>query len=334
MRIALTLLIGSLCLPLLAQDKPVDAFEQNRLLGRGVNIIGYDPLWRSRERARFQEKHFRLLKEAGFNSVRINLHPFQYMDPTNGWALHRDWLNTMDWAVDKATAHGLQVILDCHEYNRMGEEPEKHKDQFLAFWKQLSEHCQKAPGSVVFEILNEPNKKLTPELWNEYLGEAVVVIRQSNPTRNVIAGPAFWNSVDHLKELRLPADDRHLIVTIHYYKPMEFTHQGASWTGQRDKTGIAWGSDADRKAVEEDFARVAEWSKGNERPIFLGEFGAYDKGAMEFRVRYTDFVARTAERLGFSWAYWQFDNDFILWDMKADQWVKPILGALIPQKQR
>lgn len=310
----------------------MDAFAQNRLLGRGVNIIGYDPLWRSRDRARFQEKHFRLLKEAGFDSVRINLYPFQHMDSTNGWALRSDWLSTLDWAVDKATAQGLQVILDCHEYNRMGEQPEQHKAQFLAFWKQLSEHCQNAPGSVVFEILNEPNKKLTPQLWNQYLAEALAVIRQTNATRNVIVGPAFWNSVDHLKELRLPADDRHLIVTVHYYKPMEFTHQGASWTGQRDKTGIAWGSDADRKAVEEDFTRVAAWSKDNDRPIFLGEFGAYDKAAMEYRVRYTDFVARTAERLGFSWAYWQFDNDFILWDMKANQWVEPILGALIPKK--
>ena len=35
----------------LAQSKAVDAFEQNKNLGRGVNIIGYDPLWRSKEQA-------------------------------------------------------------------------------------------------------------------------------------------------------------------------------------------------------------------------------------------------------------------------------------------
>ena len=333
MRIALTLLAGSFCFQVLAQPQPVDAFEQNRHLGRGVNIIGYDPLWRSRDQARFQAKHFRLLKEAGFQSVRVNLHAFEHMDEANGWSLPARWWETLDWAVDAATAQGLQVILDFHEYNRMGGDPENHKAQFLAFWRQLSEHCQKAPGSVVFEVLNEPNKKLTPELWNQYLSEALAVIREKNPTRTIIIGPAFWNSVDHLKELQLPADDRHLIVTIHYYKPMEFTHQGASWTGQRDKSGVTWGSEAERKAVQEDFARVAAWSKENNRPIFLGEFGAYDKGPMESRVRYTDFVARTAEGMGFSWAYWQFDNDFILWDMKADKWVEPILRALIPQKQ-
>lgn len=316
-----------------AQTQPLDAFEQNRRLGRGVNVLGYDPIWRSRDQARFQEKHFRLLKEAGFQSVRVNLHPFRHMDRTNGWALRPTWWQALDWAVAKATEHGLQVILDCHEFTSLGEDPEAHKDSFLAFWKQLAAHYRNAPDSVVFEILNEPNKKLTPQLWNQYLLEALAIIRQTNPTRTVVVGPAFWNSVDHLGELELPDADRHLIVTVHYYKPMSFTHQGASWTDLKDKSGVAWGTDAERKAVQDDFAKVSAWAKQHKRPILLGEFGAYDKGPQDSRIRYTDFVCRAAEAAGWSWAYWQFDSDFILWDMKRDTWVEPILHALIPPKK-
>jgi endoglucanase len=332
MRARLLLLFLGIGLQATAQPQPVDAFEQNRRLGHGINIIGYDPLWRSRDQARFREKHFRLLKEAGFQSVRVNLHAFARMEQTNNWALRSEWFNTMDWAVSNATVQGLQVILDLHEYNRMGDDPERYKAQFLAFWKQLGTHCKDAPNSVLFEILNEPNKKLTPALWNDYLGEALTVIRQTNPKRNVVIGPAFWNSVDHLQELQLPTDDRHLIVTVHYYKPMSFTHQGAAWTNQKDKTGIGWGDETERKAVQDDFDRVSSWAKEHDRPIFLGEFGAYDKAPMESRVRYTNFVARTAEAAGWSWAYWQFDSDFLLWDMKADHWIEPIFHALIPTK--
>jgi endoglucanase len=330
MKSLLILLVALVALPSLAQTKPLDAFDANKQLGRGVNIIGYDPIWRSQDQARFQEKHFRLLKEAGFQSVRINLHAFRHMDRTNNWALRPAWLETLDWAVAKATAQGLQVILDFHEFNSMGDNPDARREQFLSFWKQLSAHCQKSPESVAFEILNEPNKQLTPVLWNQYLKEALAIIRESNPTRTVIVGPAFWNSVDHLNEFELPANDRHLIVTVHYYKPMSFTHQGASWTNQKDQSGIAWGSDAERKAVRDDFAKVDAWAKEHNRPILLGEFGAYDKAPMESRARYTDFVCRTAENFGWSWAYWQFDCDFILWDMKRDAWVEPILRALIP----
>ena len=309
-----------------------DAFEQNRRVGRGVNMIGYDPIWRSRDQARLQEKHFRLLKEGGFTSVRLNLHPFRHMDRTKGWVLDDAWLATLDWAVQHSVAQGLTVILDFHEFNAMGEDPEGNKEKFLAFWRQVAAHWQSASDQVLFEILNEPCKKLTPALWNEYLREALAIIREENPTRTVIVGPAFWNSIDHLRELALPDTDRNLIVTVHYYKPMEFTHQGASWAGQQDKSGVQWGAAAEREAVRNDFAKVAAWAKEHDRPVFLGEFGAYDKGPMESRVRYTDAVARTAESFGWSWAYWQFDSDFILWDMKRDAWVEPILHALIPNK--
>ena len=258
-----------------AQPKPVDAVEQNRRLGRGVNIIGYDPLWRSRDQARFQEKHFRLLKEAGFNSVRINLHPFRAMGRDKNWALSTEWLQTLDWAVEKATAQGLMVILDLHEFNTMGEAPEANKDKFLAFWREISARFKDAPESVVFEILNEPNKKLTPALWNQYLAEALGIIRETNPSRTVIVGPAFWNGIDHLKDMELPGADRNLIVTVHYYKPMEFTHQGAGWSAHKEKSGIRWtGSEVELKAMKADFDKVVAWAKENNRPIFVGEFGA------------------------------------------------------------
>lgn len=313
----------------LAQPNTVDAFEQNKKIGRGVNILGYDPIWRSRDQARFQEKHFRLLKEAGFNSVRINLHPFPHMIATNHWALRDAWLGVLDWAVEQA--QGLVAILDLHEYNAIGQNPEGNKDKFLAFWRQISARFQNAPSSVIFEMLNEPSRKLTPALWNTWLREALAVIRETNPTRTVIIGPADWNSVDHLNALELPAPDRHLIVTVHYYRPMEFTHQGAAWTNQRDKLGVDWrGSPEELAAINRDFDKVAAWAREHNRPIFLGEFGAYDKAPMDARVRYIRSVARAAEQRGWSWAYWQFDSDFILWDMKADAWIEPILRALIP----
>ncbi|HKI68025.1 MAG TPA: glycoside hydrolase family 5 protein [Verrucomicrobiae bacterium] len=314
-----------------AESKTPDAFAQNRRLGRGVNILGYDPIWRDRSRARFKEKYFRLLKDAGFKSVRINLQAFRYMNPTNGWTLKKSWWEVLDWAMKGAREQGLAVILDLHDFNTMGADPEANREKFLAFWRQISARYQNAPDSVYFEVLNEPCHKLTPALWNDYFREALAIIRQKNPTRAVIVGPAFWNSIDHLDELELPENDRHLIVTVHYYKPMAFTHQGASWTGQQDKLGVDWaGTPAELARINDDFAKAEAWAKEHNRPIFLGEFGAYDKAPMAARVRYIGSVARDAERHGWSWAYWQFDSDFILYDVKRDAWVEPILHALIP----
>lgn len=308
-----------------------DVFEQNRRLGRGVNIIGYDPLWRSRDQGRFQEKHFKLLKEAGFQSVRVNLQPFRHMDGARQWALRDDWLATLDWVVEQATRQQLMVILDCHEFTTLGDDVEGNKAKFFSFWRQLASHCRNAPDNVVFEILNEPCKQVTPPLWNQFLKEALAIIRESNPSRPVIIGPASWNAIDFLPQLELPKEDRNLIVTVHYYKPMEFTHQGAPWSNHKDLSGVEWrGTDAELQAIRKDFDKAAAWAKAENRPVFLGEFGAYDRAPLESRVRYTDAVARLAESLGWSWAYWQFDSDFILWDMQRDAWFEPILHALIP----
>ncbi|NLF74032.1 MAG: cellulase family glycosylhydrolase [Candidatus Anammoximicrobium sp.] len=39
------------------------------------------------------------------------------------------------------------------------------------------------PSDVLFEILNEPNKRRTSEMWNHGLREALAIIRQANPSQ-------------------------------------------------------------------------------------------------------------------------------------------------------
>lgn len=56
--------------------------------------------------------------------------------------------------------------------------------------------------------------------------------------------------------------------------------------------------------------------------------GAYDKADMCSRVLYTNAAAREAERLGWSWGYWQFDSDFIVYNIDQDSWMELILNAL------
>lgn len=311
---------------------PIDPLDQIKTMSRGVNIIGYDPLWRNFEKARFQERHFQRIREAGFQTVRVNLQAFSHMDADN--RLDPVWFKTLDWVVKNALANSLTVILDEHDYNVCGKDAAACKPRLAAFWEQVAGHYKDAPNGVLFEILNEPNSQVTTELWNAYVRDVLAIIRKTNPTRNVVIGPASWNNIRYLDKLELPDADRNIIVTVHYYLPMSFTHQGASWSkSTANLSGITWGSDAEKRKVEDDFAGVQQWSKDHKRPILLGEFGSYDRGGadMDSRVRYTSHVARTAESLGWAWTYWQFDSDFIVYDMAKDDWVQPILRALIPK---
>jgi endoglucanase len=95
---------------------------------------------------------------------------------------------------------------------------------------------------------------------------------------------------------------------------------------------MKWGSDAEKRLVAKDFDLAAKWGKENDRPIFLGEFGAYKKADMESRVRWTKCVADTAVERGFSISYWDFCANFALYEMDTKTWHKELLDAVIPPK--
>lgn len=306
------------------------AFSQNEKLGRGVNIIGYDPIWNDFSKGRMQAKHFKLIKEAGFSNVRIKISPFRFSTDSL-YTIESKFFITLDWAVKQALKNNLMPIVDFHEHGAMQEDPMGTKPMFLAMWKQIAEHCKKYPNEVLFEIANEPNMK--PEMWNELHSEAYKIIRQSNPDRTLIIGTINGNQIKFLKDLELPENDRNIIVAIHYYSPLQFTHQGAPWSkNNKDLSGITWtNTEAEESAVKTDFDMAQAWSKAHNRPLTLGEFGAYEKADMDSRVRWTNYITRQAEARGWSWSYWQFDSDFIVYDIDKDDWFTPIKNALIPE---
>jgi endoglucanase len=305
------------------------AHETARKMGRGVNILGYDGIWDGGVDAPFKDDYFRRIHDAGFRHVRINLHAFKYMDVTNG--IQPLVLDRLDWVIGQAVRNDLIPVVDEHDFSECQRLPESCGVKLIAFWKQLSARYAGKFPALVFEILNEPGGRMTSAWWNFLAGTILNDIRARNPTRTVIVAAINSDDAEEVKTLELPANDPNIIVTVHYYKPMAFTHQGAEWSRQfANATGVDWGSAEDRRRVTRDFDVIAAWAADAGYPIYLGEFGVYDRADMGARARYLSFVAREAERRGWTWAYWQFDHDFALFDSAREQWIRPVLDALIP----
>jgi endoglucanase len=309
---------------------PIDASTQVVEMGRGVNVLGYDPLWDDSSRARFKPEMFAEIHRAGFTNVRVVLQAFSHMDGDG--KLPASWLATLDTMVKSALDAGLTVILDEHDFTFCSKDAAACARNLNAFWSQIAPRYKNAPNRLMFEILNEPYGALTPELWNKQLVETLGIIRASNPARNIVIGPGEWNAMERLPDLKLPDDDAHIVVTFHYYHPMTFTHQGASWAGDylMSLSGVHWGNQAEYEVIQREFDRVKAWSDANKRPIFMGEFGAYEKAPLADRALWTNAVARAAESHGFAWAYWYFDGGFTVYDIDHGKWVEPILNALVP----
>lgn len=328
--------VGTFCVglwlvaSLLSSAEAQDAFAQNRLLARTINFG--NALEAPSEGAwglYLSENDFEVVKEAGFSAIRLPINWAAHADLAPPYRIEEPFFERIDWALENALSRNVALILDMHNFEALMLDPASQKERFLALWRQIAEHYREAPSQVMFELLNEPHGAMN-EVWNDYLTEALRVVRESNPSRTVIIGPTQWNGIDSLSGLELP-DDPNLIVTVHNYEPFQFTHQGAGWVeGGSDWLGTVWqGTPPETAAVRERLERAAAWGEAHERPLFMGEFGAYSKADAESRARWTRAVREEAEQRGISWGYWEYAAGFGLYNRGNKRWDEALLNALL-----
>ncbi len=308
------------------------AHQANAKLGCGVNLgNALEAPVEGQWGMKLQPEFFTLIKEAGFDSVRLPTKWSAHAAKEAPYTIDPKFFERVDWAVDQAEKNKLNLVLNVHHFDELDKDPTANKDRFLAIWKQIAERYRSRPDSLYLELDNEPHDKLTDDLWNAMVPDALKVVRASNPTRMVIIGPGMWNNVNNRAKLQLPTDDRHIIVTFHYYLPFKFTHQGAEWAkGSQDWLGTTWTATPEQVAeMRRDFDKAANWAKEHDRPLYVGEFGAYSKADMDSRVAWTSSVVREARARAFSFAYWEFGAGFGIYDRDAKQWRAPLRDALI-----
>lgn len=304
--------------------------------GRGINLgNALDAPREGDWGVTLQADYFRAIKAAGFDSVRLPVKWSAHAQLDVPYKIDALFFDRIDWAVEQALSNGLSIVMNVHHYEEMDSQPDRHRARFVALWRQIADRYRDRPPGLAFELLNEPHDQLTAAKWNSILAEALAEVRKTNPTRTVVIGPTAWNGISELKSLELPEADRNLVVTVHYYSPFEFTHQGAPWLNPQPKAGVKWtGTEREREAVIRDLDTAALWSLKHQRPIYLGEFGAYSAADLESRARWTKFIADKAATRRLGTAYWEFCSGFGAYDPERREWIEPLRAALIPQQAK
>lgn len=254
------------------------------------------------------------IKKLGFDHVRLPVKWSWWTDDENGYKIDETFFSEVEKTVQKFLDLGLEVILNVHHFREAMDEPRKHSGKLFAIWEQVAPRFKDYSDKLIFEIMNEPTWRTTPEEWNEVQEEALAVIRKSNPTRRVMVCGIDYTGLVALDNLKLPNDDN-LIATFHFYDPFDFTHQGAPWSAtMKDSRGVHWhGTDDDKEFVMARFIAHAKnfQRRNNNIEMNLGEFGAFSRyNEMDEVVNWTKCVRQTAEKLGYSWSYWEFNRNF------------------------
>jgi len=444
-----------------APNSSVDIELRNLALGRGINFgNALEAPSEGEWGITLQANYFDIIADAGFDSVRVPIRWSAHAANASPYTIDQAFFERIDWVLEQSARTGLTTIINMHHYDELMADPAGHRARFLGLWRQIATRYANQPQSIYFEVLNEPHNAFStnPSVWNSLFADALNIIRETNPTRAVVVGPVGYNAINDLDQLTLPADPN-LIVTVHFYSPFEFTHQGATWVSPVPPLGASWNgsttqlgsafqnwswqttltpqpgsmqvaydaqyagfnlrsinpirpqsltidirgnanldvtcrADADGDftrvdnitnsgtswrtvtvnlsacsaatdnvvlqniapgaqtmelrggelcsssgckaivstagaAVSESLTTARDWGTANNRPIYVGEFGAYEPGDMASRARWTTQVQSTVQSLGMSSAYWEFGAGFGAYDLANGQWRAPLFDALM-----
>lgn len=274
--------------------------------------------------------YFDAIAAAGFDTVRLPVRFSDYLGDAPDYTLDEDFMQEIDGYIADALHLGLTLVLDCHHFEEIMQEPWAYADALYAIWTQLGTRYAHTSSKLVFELLNEPNDQMTPAIWSEILLNTLACVRVHNPDRLVVIDAPYWGSIEGLSHLYLPDDDN-IVASVHYYDPMEFTFQGDVYQPDyTDYTNVTWlGSDDEMAVLTAAFEGVQSWAQAQGVAVWLGEFGANQNAPSASRRCWTQAVVQTAEGCGMGWCYWELASQFGIYDADTDSWDEEMLAAMM-----
>jgi endoglucanase len=329
---------------------------------RGTNISEWlsQSERRAVERATFfTEADARLIAQLGFDHIRLPIDEEQMWDEQG----RRDpeAFSLLDAALDWCEQCGLRAVVDLHILRthhfvttampKLFSDPAE-TPRFAGLWAELSDHLhRRATDQVAYELMNEAVAR-NPADWNRVAMAGYQAIRQHEPERTVVLGSNNWNQTHTFDVLEVP-DDRHLILTYHYYRPMLITHykalwwEGGFWGGPVHYPGrpIAdedlrylnpaflertpqWSNEVwDCARIEQDLELPLSVARKTGHPLYCGEWGAYHTTPLPLRLAWYRDMLAIFKAHEIAWANWDYKGGFapVVRDGKPSEIVETLM---------
>ena len=352
--------VAVMILAVTACSKKEEGATNNFRIKRGTNVSHW--LSQNNEdrgearRLHIQEDDFARLDSLGFDFVRLPIDEVQFWDE-DGNKLPEAW-ELMTNAINWAEKHHLRTIVDLHiirshYFNAVNEggsnantlfTSEKAQQDLINMWYQLSDVLKGySVDSVAYEFMNEPVAE-DHEQWNQLIAKVHKALREREPQRTLVIGSNMWQSYGTIKYLKVPENDKNIILSFHYYNPMILTHYGAWWTpigkytGKVNYPGVLVSkedydaaSDSVKAVIDENKFTTEEWNidriradfkdaieaaKKYNLQLFCGEWGVYEPVDRELAYKWTKDMLTVFDEFNIAWTTWCYDADFGFWDQK------------------
>lgn len=259
------------------------------------------------------EADYRALRELGMNAVRFYLNTALLQDDRPPFALRPSGLEWLDRNLAWARRSGVYLILNLHVppggFQSNGEggalwRERENQERVVALWRELARRYRDEPALAGYDLLNEPVVADDPRQWEDLARRALAAVRAEDPLHavfverlNAVIGRGTspdWNEDRNGEMNFFLLEDGNVVYEFHFYKPMAFTHQGASWipallpvrTVYPGPFRDPWSGReqvADRAYLERELAPFLAFGRRHRVPLYLGEFGVIRDGFAEGR---------------------------------------------------
>lgn len=343
-------------------------FAGEFVIKKGVNVSHWlsQSQKRGKERSKYVTKDdFKQIKALGFDHVRLPIDEMQLW--TEDGKQEKKAFKLMEKAIKWSLENDLKVIVDLHvlrshHFNDANSRTlwtkKEAQEDFIGFWKQLSAKLNKYPTNMVaYEMMNEAVAD-DPEDWNKLMNWAISEIRKLEPNRTIIMGSNLWQQVHTFPDLRVPENDKNIILSFHTYTPMPLTHWKAPWTNfgkfdapvnypgeiidpntdfskydeETTKAIKNYMGIYDKKTMAKDIMIAVNRAKELGLPLYCGEFGCFPTTDMKMRQAWYKDMMEIFDENNIAWCHWNWKNDFPLVDEKTLEPIEELMDILIPRK--
>ncbi|HBE04233.1 MAG TPA: glycoside hydrolase [Spirochaetia bacterium] len=192
----------------------------------------------------FLEEDFQLIKELGFNFVRLPIDYRSYVNGDDWYNFNEASLNEIDQAVEWGKKYGIHICINLHRGPGFCINPPAEKlnlwsddDALQAFcdhWRMFAKRYKGiAPENLTFNLLNEP-ARARPEQYIKVFSAAIEVIHAIDNKRLIIVDGMDVGKTPYTNFTGLDF----VIQSTRGYQPGAISHYRASWVKGSDKMPV------------------------------------------------------------------------------------------------
>lgn len=283
------------------------------LLASGVNLSHW--LWLPKEQVAedrwkfITREELVALGDAELKHVRLPLDPAALWD-RDAKALRPGAWGEAEYAVELCLAAGLGVVFDVHPLGGrskwiMPDEKTGATEHLEALWMALAPRCARWDAERLFvEIMNEPHEVKEAGVWAAAQQRVATIVRDHCPNHTIIATGDEWGGVEGLKKLE-PLEDGNVVYSFHFYEPMTFTHQGATWgwEGWKNLRNVPYPCTTQQakdvaKMIDDEKGRKGLIGEHTDKEDAKQQFGGWNRARIAARIEEAHAWSRKHSRKG------------------------------------